>query len=218
MAYVRKYAELLFSVILVIVAFHPIPEATGVSYPLNHKGLLPAGRKLGNLLSSSSPESPSSKKKKVLKVSKNLFQKLLSSQSEMEKDADRDVAETVFPVTHKVDQQLQKQIKNKPDNFFDTPRKFPESAMKSPLKTGHELVKSNNYYKPYYDCPLFNNANALGGAIIKPDPFDCGCCYYCNWGIHYVQCCSWPLLWNDDTKCCDWYWKVSCYSNNYWKE
>lgn len=69
--------------------------------------------------------------------------------------------------------------------------------------------------KPYYDCPIqpwnsSDNNGKDGKAIIKADPFDCSCYYYCNWGIHYVDCCTWLTLWNNDILACDWFWNVQC--------
>lgn len=173
MASSRTWAKVIFSIVFTLFAFGPIPETSCASYALNHKGLLPAGKTVGNSLSvrkSRASNLNKQKKKKVLSVSKNLFKKLAENQAEMEKEADREVAETVFPVAHKVNQQQREQIV--PPEFQGTPRRFPESIMKSNLSATH-LEEDREHdkkgmFKPYYDCDLFQDGNAIGQADIKP--------------------------------------------------
>lgn len=194
-----KQSNLLYSLVVLSI----VHNAASVSYPLNHKGLLPAGKKLGSSIQSLQDSSSS---KSLLKVSKNLFKKLQMNQAQLELEADREAATAEgLPL---------------PNEFANPPRKFPLTHGKSSINSTKASFKKLGKYSPSYDCSHNINENpADGSAIIKPDPFDCGCCYYCNWGVHYVQCCTWPLLWNDDIKSCDWYWKVFCYTNDYyWKE
>jgi len=192
MASLSTWTELvLFSLLFAIVTFSSIPETSGVSYPLQRQGLLPVGKKVGDSLH------PSIKSKSKRKKSRRV------------------------PSTKKLYTDNRDRLKL-PNSDDDVP------MYKSELK-GNEILpsppsSSSNYEDsskivPYYDCPLFENDNhGDGAAIIKADPYDCGCCYYCNWGIHYVQCCSWPLLWNNKIKSCDWYWKVTCLTYDGWDD
>jgi hypothetical protein len=61
-----------------------------------------------------------------------------------------------------------------------------------------------------YNCPLYANSNGNGKALIQADPVDCSQYYYCVWGKPVISSCTWPLLWNDDIKACDWYYMVNC--------
>jgi len=69
-----------------------------------------------------------------------------------------------------------------------------------------------------YNCgSMGSNSNGNGLAIIQADPYDCSGYYYCAWGIYKPSQCTWPLLWNDEIKACDWYFNVDCGSRPFQK-
>lgn len=71
-------------------------------------------------------------------------------------------------------------------------------------------VKSRKNKYTGYKCPMGQNSNGNGLAIIEADPYDCSKYYYCVWGIEKVSQCPTFLLWNNADKVCDWYWNVDC--------
>ncbi|CAL8091195.1 unnamed protein product [Orchesella dallaii] len=241
-----SWTELLFTTCLVFVALTPILESFSASVSLQKQDLAPSMNNLASSIDLDSHVEKSSKsrtKRRVLKISKNLFNKLIKNQEQLEHEADEE-ALLSLPSSVQGMNLDQDQVSNYDEqlgnsNLIENVKKFdtndeeeePMSIYVPAYKEemGNKIVTflpatvhSSAFWEdedeeeivPYYDCPLYRNSNPDGSAIVKADPFDCSCGYYCDWGVHKVQCCSWPLLWNQDIKNCDWYFNVRCRTYN----
>lgn len=89
------------------------------------------------------------------------------------------------------------------DRSFDV--SAPESN-ENDISNDHKLASKYIGYK----CPQHANSIGDGQAIIDADPHDCAGYYYCVWGIPQTFTCTYPLLWNDSIKSCDWFFNVDC--------